>query len=315
MCDRSKRAAFTLIEVLVVVAIIALLISVLLPSLVRARAMARTTVCSNTARQHASGMNVFATDHKDLVPRGASPRTRFTWIQLMARTFGDKSNYTRNYNLVPVERQGIFQCPERTGMHAGPFLDYVVNALDHRGPVNANCAPDSNGAWTSVEGVAPRSLWKRPSDVIYTMDAADEMAGNPSGELAEVREKIAALRSPKINIPEGVLPPSPWGWGRYDVYCGYTLPAYPEDAALDGVHRGRSRGAIKMHGKGSVASFVDGHVALVVPPARNGNPLAVAQFYMIKFGVQNAIKNNIRIESGSGGGEKCELGDEDYEPF
>ncbi|HOW72748.1 MAG TPA: prepilin-type N-terminal cleavage/methylation domain-containing protein [Phycisphaerae bacterium] len=47
----SKRAAFTLIEVLVVVAIIALLIAILIPSLSIAREQARRGVCSQNIRQ------------------------------------------------------------------------------------------------------------------------------------------------------------------------------------------------------------------------------------------------------------------------
>ncbi len=64
----SNRSGFTLIELLVVVAIIALLISILLPSLSKARAQARTTVCASRITQLSKAMMIYADDFDETLP-------------------------------------------------------------------------------------------------------------------------------------------------------------------------------------------------------------------------------------------------------
>src|SRR4029078_3041689 len=66
MMGRSRHRAFTLIEILVVVGIIALLVSILLPSLSRAREQARSTVCRSNLKQLMMGQIFYVTDHKRL---------------------------------------------------------------------------------------------------------------------------------------------------------------------------------------------------------------------------------------------------------
>jgi prepilin-type N-terminal cleavage/methylation domain-containing protein/prepilin-type processing-associated H-X9-DG protein len=59
-----RRTAFTLIEVLVVVAIIALLVAILLPSLARARELSMRTVCLSNEHQLALGWTLYTDENK-----------------------------------------------------------------------------------------------------------------------------------------------------------------------------------------------------------------------------------------------------------
>jgi len=59
-----RRNGFTLVELLVVIGIIALLISILLPALNKARESARTVACASNARQLTMAANMFANEHK-----------------------------------------------------------------------------------------------------------------------------------------------------------------------------------------------------------------------------------------------------------
>jgi prepilin-type N-terminal cleavage/methylation domain-containing protein len=69
--SNKGRQGFTLIELLVVVAIIALLISILLPSLARARELAKRTACAANMSGIGKGLHTYATEGNQGMPISA----------------------------------------------------------------------------------------------------------------------------------------------------------------------------------------------------------------------------------------------------
>jgi prepilin-type N-terminal cleavage/methylation domain-containing protein/prepilin-type processing-associated H-X9-DG protein len=64
----KKHHAFTLVELLVVVAIVGMLTALLLPALSKAKAKARSLACLNNLKQWGLAAHLYAADHGDYLP-------------------------------------------------------------------------------------------------------------------------------------------------------------------------------------------------------------------------------------------------------
>src|ERR1041385_4297712 len=146
---RRVVSAFTLIELLVVSAIIGILASLLLPTLVKARQKAQGINCLSSLRQWGLGLQIYAADNNDIMPRDGTdntglysattgltdgpgtPNDQYAWFNALPVAMASKpfSNYWNgvsggfgNYLPFPGVEGKIWHCPVAKASPADNFI-------------------------------------------------------------------------------------------------------------------------------------------------------------------------------------------------
>ena len=130
-----RERGMTLVEMLVVVAIIGLLLALAVPALIRARAAARAAACANNLRQLGIGLHAYHQTHRTL-PYGAGPgdmilkdrRRRFSALSLLLPYIG----YENVYNLINFQLPPFWPDPNynaSTTALAGPNATAALSRI------------------------------------------------------------------------------------------------------------------------------------------------------------------------------------------
>jgi len=111
---RAQSSAFTLIELLIVIAIIALAASILLPALGQSREAARIAVCESNLRQQMVAFEAYTRDYEQFYPAADDPvsLSPFCWLWMGQGFRGFIGPY-----LVPdinAQNPGVLTCPSET---------------------------------------------------------------------------------------------------------------------------------------------------------------------------------------------------------
>ena len=161
---RGKNPGFTLVELLVVLAIIAILIALLLPSLKRAQEQAARIQCMSNMRTLTNSTILYANDWKDYMPFnnwGSNDTTGWAgWLYNGNVSQGAKGNLQDNFtaNMIKtgslwkyVRSERIYRCPAHTEIQF-PGTTMEMTSYTMNGAVNG---------FGQLPGSTRLASWKR----------------------------------------------------------------------------------------------------------------------------------------------------------
>jgi prepilin-type N-terminal cleavage/methylation domain-containing protein/prepilin-type processing-associated H-X9-DG protein len=216
-------AAFTLVELLVVIGIISLLISILLPALSRAREAANTTQCLSNLRQAGMYFNLYANEHHGFLPpqsptfiralhssirdyidqrytKGGGGKVFYCPtlepVSLYLFTLGPSSFNPAAFNWTPAEH---WKTPASGSFHVlgyfylgNPTLDLPASSPD---PYWA----DTNGNGTSRDEYVIKFSQKGSANVAIMTDVVNQTVGNPQ----QKKERWVLRHPSQVKNPKG----------------------------------------------------------------------------------------------------------------
>jgi len=267
---RRVRRGFTLVELLVVIAVIAILAALLLPALNRAKLAADSAVCRSNLRQQEIGLAVYASDFGAYPPyySGPAPSPQLEyWMERLSSYVGGDKWPARNYPPIgeaigyrASARKSVFACPgydRLRGFYQGNEIreSLVFGAYGYNGG-----APPifiSSLVFVFDGGLGGVELGSDPNHPRGTFDSAREsQVVNPS-------QLIAIGDSQMWQSAEGAVPSVIGGYSSAPMFnsvgCSLVDRQLGTGGPLSPLLRAEE-GMVRRHGNRWQMVFCDGHV-------------------------------------------------------
>jgi prepilin-type N-terminal cleavage/methylation domain-containing protein/prepilin-type processing-associated H-X9-DG protein len=192
---RRRRAGFTLVELLVVIGIIALLISILLPSLAAARRQGRAVKCKAALREIGNAFNMYSIEFKGYWPvavhETGNPKyptpIQMRWPDLVAKYVSNNKAVVAYDDINKIRQNSvIWGCPEwaasfdnadttlaekvRVGYAMQPYPLYFEDGNVQ----NLAYITATRGRYTKV------TEWKKPTDRGLILDSVAHVVQMPA---------------------------------------------------------------------------------------------------------------------------------------
>lgn len=208
---RPRRTAFTLVELLVVIGIIALLISILLPALNKARAAANTTKCLANLRTIGQAMQMYSTQNKGAIAGAAVNTARYLFLP--GTNLKNDATYTET------------NIPAGEAIEWGDFITPLASAMN----VKFENAADPSALNRFVEQ-SKNKYFQCPSIAGQTVSPVTGQTG-PTIEVVSYNLALGFLLMPPLTKGEA---------GMYRVSAGNNYPQPPSGYSPNVVRVGAS---------------------------------------------------------------------------
>lgn len=226
---RKHQTGFTLLELLVVMAVIGILAALLLMAISRAKARAQLIQCVNNVHQQGLGLEEFVTDNHyyplSINPnyyKGAYPENGVNWEQAVTQAMGMKIFDTNNRPAFYKPLTGVFLCPAAVNwtvqIPGGQMfnLDYGYNAdgLTGIGPQGSSDL-DSLGLGGHKVAFNPRNH-NSPAPPIHSFEVV-----NPS-EMLAIGDGFSGSKSVILDSYPTLSRNRDWSASKNQQYLNYT---------------------------------------------------------------------------------------------
>jgi prepilin-type N-terminal cleavage/methylation domain-containing protein/prepilin-type processing-associated H-X9-DG protein len=243
MSQTRKFNAFTLVELLIVIAIIAVLVSLLLPALKRAREAAVAAQCASNLRQCVQGLQLYAHNNQGWIAvgrTGGAPADNLFADIMMWPYFGVYGWGCENRGGYPqYVSQKVFLCPTAD--------NFAVETVKKPTGLTAGNVGKIGYAMYNVTSSSPLSIRNASFQVSVTLDAASSWTFRA--------QKLTRLPTPSADTV--MLADSSSGSGFPGTIATFRPSANFQDNGVSNYW-----GAIHLVHSGSRANiaFYDGHV-------------------------------------------------------